>query len=99
PTALYALSLHDALPILRRDVKERFDNADEMLTAWRSVFTGVSVPRADHIGDDATVGQAPDFTPMVTRAKRETPLAEIGLSTRARSEEHTSELQSRGHLV
>ena len=84
---------------LRRDVKERFDNADEMLAAWRSVFTGVSEPRAERIETEATAGEAPDFSPMVARAKRETPLAQIGLSTRALNALERAHVLTAGDLV
>lgn len=84
---------------LRRDVKERFDNADDMLAAWRSVFTGVSRPRTDHADRDAGGGEAPDFSSAAAPAKRETPLVEIGLSTRALNALERAHVLTAGDLV
>ena len=86
---------------LRRDVTERFDNADEMLDAWRRVFTGVSQPRIERAEaeTDADAAEAPDFGPMVALAKRETPLAQIGLSTRALNALERAHVLTAGDLV
>jgi serine/threonine protein kinase len=84
---------------LRREVKERFDNADDMLAAWRNVFAAVSVPRVDRSEADAATHQAPDFAATVARAKRETPLAEIGLSTRALNALERAHVLTAGDLV
>ncbi len=60
---------------LHRDPGQRFDNAEEMLAAWRRVF--------DHAGrgrpDAAIVGP----TVALDRATPQTPIALLGLSTRA----------------
>src|SRR5690625_7085864 len=68
PTAIYTLSLHDALPIFGRPAAVRLavlvDRGHRELPI-----------RADHVGKN------------------------LPTSGSERSEEHTSELQSRGHLV
>src|SRR5204863_1379243 len=86
---------------LRRDVGQRFDNADEMLDAWRRVFTGVSMPRLERSDaeTDPDVSQAPDFSPMVAHAKRETPLVQVGLSTRALNALERANVLTAGDLV
>jgi hypothetical protein len=66
---------------LRRDPAGRFDNADEMLTAWRGVFTGVAATR--HEAEDTGEPASMDFVDAAERASRDTPLIQIGLSTRA----------------
>ena len=63
---------------LKRDYRARFDNAQEMLTAWRRCFAGAS--RAE-VGTDHGDERAP-----VTRlrdATLDTRLSELGLSPRA----------------
>src|SRR3712207_9392588 len=75
-TEIYTLSLHDALPILRRDV---------------AAFLGAAVElRARHERHDL-LGRV-----VVAERRREVTAAEHRL---VRSEEHTSELQSRQYLV
>jgi len=61
----------------KRAPGERFDNAEQMLDAWKRVFAGLD--RRD-FADTATDA---DFARAVTRAAFETPLADLGLSTRA----------------
>src|SRR5690625_6996697 len=86
-TELHTLSLHDALPILRHPLSEiemvSF-HVDEDTAAARKV-----VARA--MQDDGQARQQAD----------ELDLLWFDVPERAalRSEEHTSELQSRGHLV
>lgn len=63
---------------LKRDYRGRFDNAQEMLTAWRGVFTGAS--RAE-VGTDHGDERAP-VTPLAD-ATLDTRLSELGLSPRA----------------
>src|SRR5690625_7355764 len=73
-TAIYTLSLHDALPIsVGRALGWTFD-AFDFVPALE-----VDGASDDHQGDDISVEAIADSNP--------------------RSEEHTSELQSRGHLV
>ena len=61
----------------KRAPSERFDNAEQMLDAWKQVFDGLDrrAP-ADAATDD-------DFARAMTRATFEMPLADLGLSTRA----------------
>src|SRR5439155_19502359 len=94
PTPLYPLSLHDALPIClpRRRSRDRS-----------------AVRAADARG--LPPGRQADVRPRGNtrrrRARQRRPLAADGalpdqkpaLAMLLRSEEHTSELQSRGHLV
>src|SRR5207253_4207195 len=91
-TALYTLSLHDALPIspiCRRESADVFGDANYHLGS-----RGIGLPDAG----DATDCHAP------RRARHSQP-AQLPPRAHAkgwrgrRSEEHTSELQSRGHLV
>jgi Bacterial RNA polymerase, alpha chain C terminal domain len=63
---------------LRRDYRERFDNAKEMLSAWRGVFAGAA--RAE-VGTDQGDGRVP-VTPL-DQATLDTLLSELGLSPRA----------------
>jgi serine/threonine protein kinase len=63
---------------VKRDYRERFDNAQEMLAAWRGVFAGAS--RAE-IGTDHGEARAPVTT--LDKATLDTLLPEIGLSPRA----------------
>src|SRR5439155_26142696 len=87
PTHTYTLSLHDALPI----------------SAHGPQFPG-HVP-ADVLGPTEPRHRSPDlvrpqFRPRTVRERlprRRTDQRQGGLMVR--SEEHTSELQSRGHLV
>src|SRR5439155_27056976 len=87
-TSLYTLSLHDALPI----------------SAW-SRITSVEGSRFDANTAYASVDrhQLQDFAPYIYRTRdqgRSWQRITTGLPDGAkRSEEHTSELQSRGHLV
>ena len=63
---------------LRRDYRKRFDNADEMLRAWRGVFEHVEK------APTATVHEAEvDQAQAIANADRQTPLITLGLSTRA----------------
>src|SRR5690606_3322750 len=64
---------------LRRDYRARFDNAEEMLRAWRAVFVDARRPE---VGTDHE-GRAPITS--LDHATCETRLAELGLSARALS--------------
>src|SRR5205085_8787718 len=90
PPALYTLSLHDALPILRRR-RLRVPPAEQERprAVLRDAHRGVALPalvlaadRAHHARAAAVLHQHPLRVPR--------PL---------RSEEHTSELQSQSNLV
>src|SRR5690606_39918620 len=88
PPELYSLSLHDALPI-SAEADARAD--------WKRVFCTTARPH-DLYGDE---GSAPGGVRTLRRARgRCSPaLPRPRLFFSARSEEHTSELQSRENLV
>ncbi|HYN40398.1 MAG TPA: protein kinase, partial [Thermoanaerobaculia bacterium] len=65
---------------LRRNHRERFDNAQEVLWAWQKAFTDAARP-ALTTGHDEEV----DLAALVSAAKLESPLAEVGLSPNALS--------------
>jgi serine/threonine protein kinase len=80
---LFDADLRDSLSdfftkALRRNPAERFDNADEMLRAWRLCFEGIEQPGrlSDH-GDDDTLRQ------LLADATFDTQIPELGLGTRA----------------
>jgi serine/threonine protein kinase len=79
---------------LRRDASQRFDNADEMLAAWRKVFAG-----ADRTRDETSPAHVLDFTDLVAQATRETALGQIGLSTRALNALERQHVLTAGGLV
>ena len=63
---------------LRRDYRRRFDNAEEMLRAWRQLFLAAARPETD----TDPVGAAPPFG-GIEQARLDTLLAAMGLSARA----------------
>ena len=63
---------------LRRDYRERFDNAEEMLRAWRQLFLAAGRPETD----TDTGGATPPFTGF-EQARLPTPLSALGISARA----------------
>src|SRR5207253_10194077 len=93
-TASFPLSLHDALPICceLEATLERFQPriGDAHTTEWcvRLPVLALAVPiRPSRDAESQPLGDAHQ------------PLLDGGCVTGVRSEEHTSELQSRGHLV
>ncbi|NUB25304.1 BREX system serine/threonine kinase PglW [Azospirillum brasilense] len=58
---------------LRRDPRERFDNAEDMLRAWRRVFDDVVTNHGDEDSFDA----------MARRATAQTPIADLGYGVEA----------------
>ncbi len=62
----------------RRNVTERFDNAEEMLSAWRECFKGIDEPGT--ISDQADETQ---LRGLLAAATYDTSVAELGLGTRA----------------
>src|SRR5690625_6755001 len=80
PSALYAPSLHDALPICPRVCSQPASSRS------RVVRVTVGAERPSRVVNSLRE-RGPKRSKLTTR---------LGLS---RSEEHTSELQSRGHLV
>src|SRR5439155_25735883 len=87
-TQIFTLSLHDALPISMPDEIRRL--AREIL---RDPVNVEVAPRRSA----PAAGVRQTLFPVASGRKRDL-LAHL-LETEARSEEHTSELQSRGHLV
>src|SRR2546422_5366855 len=77
-TEIYTLSLHDALPICRRDPPSR--GAPQ------------GGPRRGRAAPDGAL-------PRADRGAHRRPRGRCGAPQAGRSEEHTSELQSRLHLV
>jgi len=61
----------------RRDIDQRFDNAEEMLRAWRHCFEGIEAPGALIETEDESALKA-----LLAGATFETPIAELGLGTR-----------------
>ncbi len=59
---------------LRRDPSERFDNAQDMLRAWRRAFSTVTVTSEGHEEDN---------TPLLEGASLQTSVAELGLGAAA----------------
>src|SRR5207253_9135245 len=94
PTAIYTLSLHDALPILRWSAAMR--NPAERITPFGPIRTALYWTQ--YILLIAVLGFPLTVYEQFIREHQ------YGLATQTfgpwlRSEEHTSELQSRGHLV
>src|SRR5207253_6116808 len=85
-TEIYTLSLHDALPILAGNGKAKTEAAGSSTTHCFCLTESVKHIRQE-LGADTFPGIGDD---------------ELGFAVgicQFRSEEHTSELQSRGHLV
>src|SRR5205085_11548339 len=91
-TALYTLSLHDALPILRN---RRFPDAVAVIARdYDRIASGIDT--ADHA--DMSAAAAPSHHRDGAKLRSRHALAVARERTR-RSEEHTSELQSQSNLV
>src|SRR5439155_25007114 len=94
PTANYTLSLHDALPISKRHPE---------VPALELAHAGEDVPPELVAQGDHVLGQ--QRLAVLGRARAPLQQADVveqhppALVERQRSEEHTFELQSRGHLV
>jgi len=65
---------------LRRDYRERFDNCDETLRAWRSIFE-----EAAPAAEVTEPGEEFDRTALLETATINTQVALLGLSTRAKN--------------
>src|SRR5207253_8038896 len=85
PTYIYTLSLHDALPIYYQ--RWTFSHVERFIEAGEDIRY---VPRRQLI--DVLLPGAGDFYLFDNRMA-------VVEQVEVRSEEHTSELQSRGHLV
>src|SRR5690606_41314183 len=88
-TYVFTLSLHDALPISRDAAVQRVRSADHPARE-------VTIQAQVHVGRRAH-GRRPDHVgrPAVLRSQRD----QVAIVENTRSEEHTSELQSRENLV
>ncbi|MCK5861214.1 MAG: BREX system serine/threonine kinase PglW, partial [Candidatus Hydrogenedentes bacterium] len=62
---------------LRRDAEERFDNAEDMLRAWRTIFEGIGDPGTGVDSEDEEAQQA-----RLDAAAPETQIHELGLGIR-----------------
>src|SRR5439155_22560690 len=91
PTEIYTLSLHDALPISSDPDLRR----GEIIRSRARRRIGGAIHRTDPswIGVRWRLGQSPLPFQGEADFQRHLPMGDV------RSEEHTSELQSRGHLV
>jgi serine/threonine protein kinase len=63
---------------LRRNAKERFDNAQQMLKAWQDVFS-----TAPGSLTSTTEGDEPDNSALLAAATHDTSVAELGLGSAA----------------
>src|SRR5207253_9808707 len=87
PSSIYTLSLHDALPILVVRGAIRANESHTFLLRRDDEIAALDLGVLQPVGVALQFAVAPPFAARVVG-----PL-------RKRSEEHTSELQSRGHLV
>lgn len=63
---------------LRRDYRQRFDNAEQMLDGWKAIFAAATRAKPGQAAADLEARQA-----LLARATLSTQLIELGLSTRA----------------
>src|SRR5207253_10703087 len=99
PTELYPLSLHDALPIFRARGWARKATCDEPVAIediTDAVLDGTTDGAAKILSPTL---KAPEPVPCRWRNGGPIKPADVRRECAKRSEEHTSELQSRGHLV
>ncbi len=80
---LFEANLRDRLSeffrkAFRRNLEERFDNAEQMLRAWRHCFEGIEQPGSLLDADDESVLQE-----LLANATYDTPILELGLGARA----------------
>src|SRR5207253_9103681 len=87
-TASYTLSLHDALPILSTSKMRWPTSSDARVTRSCSILR-------KEARSEALASTGSTLTPQTDHSQR----SRRRWASLARSEEHTSELQSRGHLV
>src|SRR5207253_11115116 len=97
-THLSPLSLHDALPILLRCIP----SPSAMIVSIRFAESGSKAAPMRIYGVTLCTGVADSVSGSFTAAESagsKRPQTERAFIACPRSEEHTSELQSRGHLV
>lgn len=80
---LFDLALRDSLPeffakAFRRNHRDRFDNAEEMLREWRSCFEGMEPSGATLSEEDIA-----NLQEQIAIATGDTPISELGLGARA----------------
>src|SRR5207253_10814229 len=87
------LSLHDALPIFRSQI------AITTVDSPKGNIDGTTRAYTIYANDQLT--DSKDWNDIIVAYRNGGPLRirDIGQAVTGRSEEHTSELQSRGHLV
>src|SRR5439155_11428268 len=88
-TEIYTLSLHDALPISDRRVSRAVPGS-----AGRD--SALLLSAASYLGNNSFARFRPAWQRSLPGSAEAMTMR---LARRTRSEEHTSELQSRGHLV
>src|SRR5690625_6653784 len=96
PTSIFTLSLHDALPIL--EIDEIQANAILSMQLRRLAALERQKIIEEH---DRLQALIEEYTAILADPARQREIVseELGEIVDKRSEEHTSELQSRGHLV
>src|SRR5207253_10849165 len=99
PSEIYTLSLHDALPIYFKGAKPKRPSSPELGPLLRAICWNIE--RGIHFDQIRIALSEPEKFDQVLAEKKDPktkPLTSDQLKV-VRSEEHTSELQSRGHLV
>src|SRR5439155_25485571 len=95
----YTLSLHDALPIFEKCYRA---HGNELETEYNVVEAGMTAPRVkdeDFVGKEAHLRHRQEEPAAIMCALTvDDHTSSTGEKRYIRSEEHTSELQSRGHL-
>src|SRR5439155_22851280 len=93
-TEIYTLSLHDALPISGPDGLYRFNNLPVGTYDVSVTASGFATSGLKNVAVELNKTATANVTMQVQGVTQEVAVVEA-----PRSEEHTSELQSRGHLV
>src|SRR5207253_10231591 len=97
-SSLYSLSLHDALPISLGLLFAAPSFAVAQTVPRLQIMAGLEWPMPVKAGTTGGIEKAPDGSPFTLFNSSGTERGPVGVEA-GRSEEHTSELQSRGHLV
>src|SRR5699024_12112413 len=93
-STLYSLSLHDALPILRKALEQRLDGIELQVKDLRALMPEISERLNQRLRE-----RLADLAQPVEPGRLEQELVLQLTRADVRSEEHTSELQSRFDLV
>src|SRR5690606_41874065 len=94
PSELYTLSLHDALPIWRGEHDDQQNDGKDPVHA-----RNITVHDGKHTGTRLAATRSFSRSPIERSSHMGTSRNEGEGNKTARSEEHTSELQSRENLV